>query len=36
MGMVVVRCPITGNEIPTGIETESVVLEALPKVEAAV
>ena len=36
MGMVVVRCPITGNEIATGIETETVVLEALPKVETAV
>jgi endogenous inhibitor of DNA gyrase (YacG/DUF329 family) len=36
MGMVMVRCPITGNEIATGIETEPVILEALPKVETAV
>jgi hypothetical protein len=36
MGMVMVRCPITGNEIATGIETETSILEALPKVETAV
>jgi hypothetical protein len=34
--MVVVRCPISGDEIETGIETEPDVLNALPKVETAV
>lgn len=36
MGMVMVRCPISGKEIPTGIETETAILELLPNVETAV
>lgn len=36
MGMVTVRCPITDNEIPTGIETDVETLAHLPKVEVAV
>ncbi len=36
VGMVTVRCPITGGEIATGIETDPETLAHLPNVDVAV
>lgn len=36
MGMVMVRCPITGGEVATGIETDSETLAHLPNAEVGV